>query len=317
MGLHSFTNKLGLMMTAPGVICAAVLLGCILLRAVRARHQHASMRQLLGAAFKDGSLTALPVVLIIFFLFFPTVSSLVFQARDCDEPFQSASGATYSYLTADFEIDCNDPNAYFPVQMLAGIGFCLYTVGIPVLYGVLLRRVRHTLIAHRSTPLSDALNFLHRDYEPQYYYWEIVELGRKLFLVGFAAEIKKGSLLQIFAASCFCLVYFMFKQLLSPYKLMDDDYFAVAIESTLTICFNFALLLKINELTVAVGADGANVLSMEQEQRFQIDLFGVGVGLLICVLIGLVLLAVVSIQQVTAAARGTLLPAPNGSPCHA
>ena len=301
-------------MTAPGVICAAVLLGCILLRAVRERHLHASMRELFSAATKDGSLKALPAVLIIFYLFFPTVSSLVFQAlpSSCDEPFQSASGVEYSFLTADFEIDCNDLSAYSSVLTLAGIGFCLYTVGVPVLYGLLLRRVRHTLIAHRSTPLSEALTFLHRDYEPQYYYWEIVELGRKLFLVGFAAQIRKGSLLQIFVASCVCLVYFMFKQLLSPYKLIEDDYFAVAIESTLTVCFIFALLLKMNELTAAV------VLSMEQTQKFQINLFGLGVGLLFCVLIGLALLALVSIQQVTAAARGTqLLPqaTPVSVPC--
>ena len=312
LGLHAFTNKLALMMTAPGVICAAVLLGCTLRRAVRERHLYASMRELFSAAIKDGSLKALPAVLIIFYLFFPTVSTLVFQALDCDEPFQSASGVTYSFLTADFEIDCNDLSAYSSVLTLAGIGFCLYTVGVPVLYGLLLRRVRYTLIAHRSTPLSEALTFLHRDYEPQYYYWEVVELGRKLFLVGFAAQIRKGSLLQIFVASCVCLVYFMFKQLMSPYKLIEDDYFAVAIESTMTVCFIFALLLKMNELTAAV------VLSMEQTQKFQINLFGLGVGLLFCVLIGLTLLAVVSIQQVTAAARGKQLQpqaAPVSVPC--
>ena len=34
--------------------------------------------------------------------------------------------------------------------------------------------------------MSNALAFLHRDFEPRAYYWEIVEVTKKLFLVGTA-----------------------------------------------------------------------------------------------------------------------------------
>lgn len=43
----------------------------------------------------------------------------------------------------------------------------------------------------RPTALSNALAFLHRDFEPRAYYWEIAEVFKKLFLVG-AAPRSEG-----------------------------------------------------------------------------------------------------------------------------
>ena len=68
--------------------------------------------------------------------------------------------------------------------------------------------------------------------DARHYYWEIVEAWRKLFLVGIAGGsiigIEKGSIIQLLMAIAFLLAFNVFKQVLSPYHLIDDGYFAIA-----------------------------------------------------------------------------------------
>ena len=53
------------------------------------------------------------------------------------------------------------------------------------------------LSTEEATALSKALGFLHREYEPRYFWWEIVEVVKKLVLVGFAAIVFPGSVTQV------------------------------------------------------------------------------------------------------------------------
>lgn len=64
---------------------------------------------------------------------------------------------------------------------------------MPVLYLVLLRAAKKAIIEDQPTALSRALNFLHKDYEPKCYYWEVVEVMKKIILVGFASIILPGT----------------------------------------------------------------------------------------------------------------------------
>ena len=56
---------------------------------------------------------------------------------------------------------------------------------------VLLYKVRIALIGRTPTALSRATAFLHRDYKPEYFYWEIIELGRRTVLTGWVALIPE------------------------------------------------------------------------------------------------------------------------------
>ena len=114
--------------------------------------------------------------------------------------------------------------------------------------------------------------------------------------------VFKGSLVQIFSATCVCLAFCIFKQIVSPYRLLDDDYFSVACDISLAVVFIFSLLLKFNELTDTVGEDGLNVLSIEQETKFGVNMTGLTVGLFGCVLTALMLLSLVAAQQIARAA---------------
>ena len=46
---------------------------------------------------------------------------------------------------------------------------------------------------------SKHLKFFFADYKPEYWYWEIIELARKLFLTGFMVLLWQGTMVQVSA----------------------------------------------------------------------------------------------------------------------
>ena len=114
---------------------------------------------------------------------------------------------TESFLKADLRVDCGDTASYGPVLLLSWVAIALYPVGVPVLYWVLLRTAKHAIRESRPTPFSRALDFLHRDFEPQFFWWELVEIGKKLLLVGFATIFYPDTMYQLLAAFMISLIH--------------------------------------------------------------------------------------------------------------
>ena len=67
-----------------------------------------------------------------------------------------------------------------------------------------------------------------QDYEPAYFWWELVEAWKKLVLVGFAVLVSPGSVVQLVSAFLFALIYMLLTSTASPFKNRGDDYFAQA-----------------------------------------------------------------------------------------
>ena len=78
------------------------------------------------------------------------------------------------------------------------LGVLAFYVGVlPGTFFYLLFRERRLLREGLETPRTRALAFLHRQYRPQFWYYELVEMGRKAYLVGFAVFLPPGSLVQL------------------------------------------------------------------------------------------------------------------------
>jgi hypothetical protein len=67
----------------------------------------------------------------------------------------------------------------------------IWPVGIPVLYSVLILGTRDALRKGHSTKLSRATNFLVGDYAKHAFWWEPIEMCRKLTLTGESARSKR------------------------------------------------------------------------------------------------------------------------------
>ena len=164
-----------------------------------------------------GLIAALPYLLSLSFLVFPVVSSAAFRAFSCEE-----FADRRAYLRADYQVECSTDthtsSAHEAAKGLAIAAILLYPVGISMLYVVLMLRARRALLSAKQTALSDALSFLVHDYEPDYFWWELLEAWKKLFLVGFMVLILPGRAAQLIIAFLFSLVYMLTTAIAMPFK---------------------------------------------------------------------------------------------------
>ena len=75
-------------------------------------------------------------------------------------------------------MDYDNEEDYGPVKRLSWLAIVLYPIGVPAIYCLLLRAAKIAIVKDRPTALSRALSWLHRDFEPECYYWEILEVIR-------------------------------------------------------------------------------------------------------------------------------------------
>ena len=103
-----------------------------------------------------------PMVLRIFFLAYPIVTNVAFEAFSCFE-FEGDS----SWLIADVSIQCGTAE-HVQAQSLAWVAIALYPIGLLLLNTTLLRHARRAIEFGPRTELSKALAFLHSEYKPQF-----------------------------------------------------------------------------------------------------------------------------------------------------
>ena len=164
--LGSFFSQLLFLVLAPCVL-GLLVLACSMAAEVLTKRKDASL--------KAGFIRALPYLLYLAFYAFPMVSSRAFQAFDCEE-FDDGT----RFLRVDYSLDCNDVE-YGRVVLLAWLAIALYPVCVPLLlYLPLLLTARKAILTEHPTNLSRSLTLLTSDYAPSMYWWEMVEISKKV-----------------------------------------------------------------------------------------------------------------------------------------
>lgn len=180
----------------------------------------------------------------IILLIYPSVSRVTLEALNC-----RTLDSGRRYLVSDFRIDCDSSlyRAYLPAVTIALI---LYPVGIPVMFFLLLKFRRNT------HPWDDNLSFLYKAYRPTYWWFEVYELVRKLFLTGLIIFVAAGTALQIAIATCVCFVSVAMHLRLQPYEDSWDDVMQTCSLTELLVMTYCALLLKLD----MTGSDSVSLL---------------------------------------------------------
>ena len=175
------------------------------------------------------------LIVLVTYLLYPSLSNTLFQAFNC----QAVDGRRY--LRRDFSIDCDDA-AHRAAQWLAGLGIGVCSIGTPVLYlAVLWRNGRgagggaasdgdddhvndgndddgNAGAAGRTARRATHLDFFVQDYKPEFWYWEAIELWRKLLLTGFAALWVPGTLMQVITSILITLAHLVMVARAEPYR---------------------------------------------------------------------------------------------------
>ena len=162
------------------------------------------------------------------FLLYPIVTNTAFEAFSCYD----FDDREHRYLVADTSIECTNFN-FLPsgqgkdhdtIKVVAMIAVFVYPFGLIVTNGVLLMAARKAILSGKPSTLSRATSFLHREYEKPFFWWELMEMVKRFFLVGIMVIVKRGTVTQLVVATMFCLVYFLFTMQTNPYEDPGDDF---------------------------------------------------------------------------------------------
>ena len=187
-----------------------------------------------------GVLDFTPASLIIVFCFVPSVSASIFRAWSCQSytispPDQDL--VQVSYMRQDASIECYTAE-HDSITLIAGLLLGLWPFGSMVLYGSLLAACYKPLHAKTPTALTRATAFLHREYEKTWYWWEALELARKLVLTGAVLLIpEESAFVRLVVATLICSCYSVGLAVVRPYKRLEDDVLAIATSLVLLLLF--------------------------------------------------------------------------------
>ena len=217
------------------------------------------------------------------YLVFPGVSTVVFQTFPCIT-FDTGD----SFLKADLSINCSAPERP-GILTYAVIMAILYPIGITVMYATLLWRQRKAICPIKgqwgkflcfkdvipprlgsvkeedeiteqrkldipNNPELNSIQFLFKEYEPYYWWYEIFECMRRLMLTGGSVMFMEGSATQVVCGTLMALLAIHVYSICQPFIEDENDVLALGAQWGIFFTLFAGLLLKL-QLNRADGYD--------------------------------------------------------------
>ena len=163
----------------------------------------------------------------------PSVTNKIFQMFVCKnlDPESVDKESDDLYLVADYSISCKSNRFYFGV-VWAVVFIFVYPIGIPLFYYYSLYRKRDEIMRREDNqgkviPVSvSMLQFLYSSYKPKFWYFELVETGRRLTLTAIISVIAAGSSSQIVCAMMLSFFFLKLYGYLTPYEDTQTGFLA-------------------------------------------------------------------------------------------
>jgi len=133
------------------------------------------------------------------------------------------------YLLADLSVQCGTAE-WTRNSGIAGLIIAGYSIGLPLLFLLLMCRARHDLRLPETRLL---LSFLYSGYRQGFWWFEFIDFAYKLFLVGLVGFVDVSA--QIPAAMVCVGVYVLIILLVSPYASGADDWLQLCVQAVLFI----------------------------------------------------------------------------------
>ena len=206
--------------------------------------------------------SALPFTLVTTFLCFPFVSSRGFRALAPCDCFAYVEGGAACFLHGDYSVRCDrhESGRYMPsriIQTTAWLAIILYACVVPLGYATLLFVCRRELKGSQPpTTLSRSLKFLTKDYQPRAFFWELIEVARKITVTGFLALVDPGSLLQLYLGVAVALCILVLQMYASPYQTLSDNFLSMISASALVLTMFASLGIQLTELAPELSTLG-------------------------------------------------------------
>ena len=218
------------------------------------RHRHVSM------------------MLLLTFLVYSSVSSIIFQTFACDD---LADGK--NYLRADYRVECDSPNHEL-FQIYAFFMMLLYAGGIPTVYAGLLVQNRAVLqdgLGREDSESTQSFSNLWKPYKPSVFYYEVIECGRRVLLTGAVVFIYPNTSAQIAVTLMIAVFFGMVSEGLAPFASRWDTWISRMGHVVVYVSMYVALLLKVDVSDERSGS----------QKVFEALLVAVNLGLILAVVV--------------------------------
>ena len=186
----------------------------------------------------------LSAVLLLTFLVYSNVSSILFQAFACEHLEDGKF-----YLRADYRIEC-DSAKHEKLQVYAAIMIITYTLGIPVFFATLLFENRDILKTDETSRNNCSrvlpTSSLWRPYKPRVFYFEVIECIRRTLLVGVIVFFNSNTASQIAVALILSFTFVVISESLDPYASRWNTWLSRAGHVVVFFTVYVALLLKVD-----------------------------------------------------------------------
>ena len=176
-----------------------------------------------------------------FFLVYPIVSQVIFQTFMCVD-LDGGDGEQSSLLLVDFQTSCNT-DTHSGYLVFATIMVVLWPIGLPTWCFYLLFSNRDELRKEGSL-VREELSPLVENYKLDCWYWESLELMRKVFLTGLMCFFRRGSTEQLIFGAIVSGLFLAASVSKRPFVTKYDNDFKIVTDAALMITFNLSLLLK-------------------------------------------------------------------------
>lgn len=102
----------------------------------------------------------------------------------------------------------------------------------------------------RDSTVQARLGFIYAEYSDGYWWYEAVDLSRKLFLSGVIIFVENGGVEQMLLAMCVCLVTMWFVLYFQPYDGYSDNLVASITQLQLFFTLWLGVMIRLNDLNV-------------------------------------------------------------------
>lgn len=168
-------------------------------------------------AVRTGIQRIVPAALLITFVLVPSRATQIFQVFKCDA-FEYSANEVKRFLNDDLSVDCNTPS-YAALRTSGLILVFVWPMGVPILYALLLWVCRKSIQSGQLTTMSRATEFLYDDYRTNLYWWEPLEMCRKLVLTGWVLLIgEDAEMARVLVAILLNVVFLCLHFSLKPFR---------------------------------------------------------------------------------------------------
>merc|ERR1719231_39718 len=187
------------------------------------------------------------IIFAIIFCIYPALCAKVFLVFKCerygDRAFLWSDNSVLCYeINPDGSHNFSNPE-YLTFRYLSGIFMVVYVLGIPLTLFCLLYVNRKKIMKDPDNPaLKARYGSLYHQYEPQYWYFELVQMFRKMVLTGLLMAVTPGTPVQVMVGIIVCFGYLVLWINTKPYVFQEED----MLEQVAAIQLFVSLLLGLN-----------------------------------------------------------------------